>query len=354
MSIINTTAHSLRLSADRAALSELCFTKPSSHSPLREFLLSAWSGEQFQSNRPVLTTLPQLLDGVMMQGTVDKEALMAKGIAPMVWFDFDGTLIDEGSGERARQVLLERHMALPAVRPILDRLMPLFGLAQRAEAATERDHGVNVDSRRFFDAYQRWEDDGSISPAERIETTAAVYEFFSTIWAGHHVDTLRAIAQEVAERLITPSYFAGAIELVHQLRVAGIEVGVISATGDPLLREFVKPLNLREEFIAGMPVEIRDNIVQPRLRDLPTYRGGKVHAGMKMIQKLLRETETSWRNFRPLLAGGDSPSKTDTQLLEAAHFALVIAPETENDHKATLQIAATGKPVALVRAERAS
>ncbi len=261
----------------------------------------------------------------------DKVGLLAAGIAPFNVADFDGTFIRDSSGVTVVREFLRRGLARPVIRQKLDALLELFGLTSGDQALPDR--AVNGDAQRVLAAYERWAADHATYDPKTLETIEQVYAFYSWVFAGHSVRELQDLADEVfRDKKIYSSIFEGSREIIRTLEGKGIRTIIISATADFLVKLFAEPLGLDRALIQGMPIFVDSSgIVGMELAAPATFREGKVVAARRIMAAQLGLPQEVVETLNPLMAMGDSPAKTDQQLLMMAKVSVITEPQTPAD-----------------------
>lgn len=284
----------------------------------------------------LLTSLPLL-----------KPKLKERGILPLNIADFDGTLIRDSSGGFFIEYGASRGFFSPVIRPRLNQMMDLFGVAARSSSETDTGFTIGEDILKVKAAFQQWLR-RPVLVAERHATTRAFYEMCAWIFAGHTRQAVGEFAEELLERTgYRANYYRGASELLSVLRSLGIETMIVSATIQPVVEVGSRYFGIPARYVRGMNLKVDDDgRFLPVLDEPVTFREGKVDAAYLLMKRYMDAYGDARpvRSLRPLFAMGDSPSKSDQQLLEIAEIAIAVEPQTPGDAESARSQISAGRP----------
>jgi len=194
------------------------------------------------------------------------------GEKPLACFDADGTLWAEDIGEAMLRWLAAG-----------DRLPRLRGRPWR-EVWSDYERRVSQDRCRGY----AW----AVAVMEGIEETQLV------AWCREFVAAW-------------PNYRAAMVALLQGLHESGVEVRIVTATSEWLVRAAAVEMGLPEDQVLGIRVRVQNGVLTSEVEEPVTCRAGKVAAIEKALGRM------------PDLAVGDSVG--DLEMLEAAQRRLVVA-----------------------------
>jgi phosphoserine phosphatase len=282
--------------------------------------------------------------------------LRSSHVLPLNISDFDGTLIKDASGEAVITLGVQKKFFKREIRNQLDQMLAAYGLGSRLEGAQESDAGVNEDIMRLKAAYQDYLKRKDVPPAERAERTSLFYQMCTWIFAGHtHAEVVEFTKLALHQTQLGQNYFYGAKELLSELAARGMETHVVSATFEPVVQATAERLGIPAGRVIGMRLEIDEQgRYTTQMKSPVTFREGKAAAARILMQRY-QEAHPYWRTAlppRPLFAMGDSPSKTDEQLLRLACYPIVAEPQNAHDVAAAVAMSRAGAPVLIIDYER--
>ena len=269
------------------------------------------------------------------------------GVLPINISDFDGTMIRDSSGSFTLDYAIEHNFFLPVIRPRLNGMLALFGLTSAASESPESPQALARDIKAIKQAYEQWLKAPGVPHDERVQITKSFYEMCSWIFAGHTRDEMHAFTRAVlTETGFGANYFDYARDAVSALRECGIETMLVSATLQPIVEEAARFLGIEAEQVMGINLETdEEGHYLPCLRAPVTFREGKVDAARILMARYLAKRGMPGypADYRPYLAMGDSPSKTDEQLLAMAEVAIVVEPQTPHDAEIARDLFTAGR-----------
>ncbi len=262
-------------------------------------------------------------------------------LLPVMLSDFDGTLTSGKSGSKIFEYGAEVGFFLPAVRSKLDQMLEYFALPSIPES------GEGQDFLRVLRAFREWSSNNDLSAKAKEEGTQRVYEMLSWIYAGHTKDEVKQFAHRAFEAIgYEGLYFDGSKKLVDTLRDKGIETLVISVKFQPILEAAVEYFGISPNMVAGMNLESdAAGRYTTTIKPPVTFRQGKIAAAENLLAQFRNGRSVG---ARALFAMGDSPSKSDQQLLEMAHVALATEPQTPKDAEYMREIIQGGRRALIV------
>lgn len=246
--------------------------------------------------------------------------------------DFDGTLIKDSSGGFFIEYGAKNQFYHPTIRPSLNDMLAQFSLQP---SALETREAISTDILRVKHAFEVWLQDSTVHSAERESITRSFYAMCTWILAGHSPEEIRSFARDVIRDTgYGTNYFSGAKELIDTFRTIGVEPMIVSATAQEIVEIGAEYFDIPTRRIHGTQLQLGENGTYTTEISPPlTFREGKVTAAKILIQRYLEETGDlrSVDSIVPLFALGDSPSKTDQQLLDYSDISLVVEPQTPKD-----------------------
>lgn len=276
----------------------------------------------------------------------DPRALLDHNLVPLNLSDADGTLWSTNLGGVIIKELGQRGRFRPEVRPFLDEALEIMGL--EPTGADGPDRGVNQDMLRMLKAFKDWlKRDPVGDDARRCHQLGA--DMFSWIFAGHTEAEVLALSHEAIDAVgFTGKFFEGAREMIGALKEIGINTEVISAGFEPMIRAAAIRLGIEPEHVHGTRSKLdpEGRITGEPLRI--TTGPQKASLAREIVRQRALELGVSPARLdalRPLLAHGDSPSVNDRDLLDFAHTAVVVEPESKADVEIALQRLADGRSV---------
>lgn len=303
---------------------------------------------------PIELSLADLVLAIKKSASqLNTQQLLEKNIVPMALFDFDGTLINASAGDTMRRYFTANKLVKPELRNEIDRLMQIMDLEFRPEAQSEIDLGVNQDLDRVLERHKQWSHQLSYDVEQYVKATWEIYPIYSLLYAGHKIQYLREIFSEIAKPELLPKYFESSEDLIESLKIFGVEPAIISASPDFLVKELVQPLTINNHYATGVRIKTDiDSTIGSELDGQLTFREGKVTRAQELFADYLDVETSATRNLKPLLAFGDAPSMTDQQMIESAVISVIIEPRTQTDREHAYSLAASGKIVFLINAEK--
>lgn len=315
-------------------------------------LVEEASANHFRILQEISFSPAEMQDQLLNQQFPTCAELKACGILPINISDFDGTLVKDASGDAVISYAVKEGFFLPEIREKLNQMLAEYGLTPQTKAASMPDLGVNSDILRVKSAYQAWLGINDISPEERASQTSSFYQMCTWIFAGHTEAEVAAFTQRVLkETLFGSNYFAGAKELLETLLARGVETHIVSATFEPVVRIAAAYFGIPAEHVVGMRLkQDSEGRFTTRMKAPVTFRAGKAEAAQILMQRFQLE-HPEWRMSRatrPLFAMGDSPSKTDEQLLALANFPIVAEPQSEGDARVAARLWEDGRQLKII------
>jgi len=201
---------------------------------------------------------------------------------PLAIFDFDGTIID---GDCCLGLIRDG-------QKIYDGMIAAWIIS----GACEKYKGEE-DAKRFLDRCVEKERSGHMREACLDETI---------IFAGADANDFQAFCRKRFETL-KKYCFVESVRKIHELQAAGVEVHVISASAESVVRAAAGSLGIPEENIHGVRLAIKDGKLTNEIIEPVTYREGKILA-MRQIEKE--------RNGKALYGFGNSYVSDGPFLLE--------------------------------------
>lgn len=276
----------------------------------------------------------------------DPRALLDHNLVPVNLSDADGTLWSVNLGGVIIRELGQRGRFRPEVRPFLDDALGILGLAPTG--TDEPDRGVNQDMLRMLKAFKDWLKREPVGEdARRCHQLGA--DMFAWIFAGHTEAEVLALSHEAIDAAgFAGKFFEGARELIGALKDLGIHTEVISAGFEPMIRAAATRLGIAPEHVHGTrsKLDAEGRITGQPLRIATGPE--KASLAREIVQRRALELGASPARLsalRPLLAHGDSPSVNDRDLLELAHTAIVVEPESKLDIQSALERLSDGRSV---------
>lgn len=261
---------------------------------------------------------------VSLVKTIDPALIERSDILPVCLSDFDGTLTSGSSGSKIFEYGVASGFFLESVRPQIVETLSFFALEPNPGDS------VGEEFLRILSEFRSWSQDKTLDPKVKNEGTRRVYKMLSWIYAGHTRDEVHAFAERAFRAIgYEDLYLKGAREIVHELSQLGIDTAIVSVKFQPILEVAARYFNLSEGLAVGMNLAVGDdgrfttNVQEPM-----TFREGKDIAARRILERYAHGKSP---HARPLLAMGDSPAKSDQQLLELAHIALYTEPQTAAD-----------------------
>jgi phosphoserine phosphatase len=243
---------------------------------------------------------------------------------------------------------VEQGFLLPEIRSRLNETMQRFGLEPRNERHGDDSGTIGKDVfaiRREFQSILQRDD---IKMTDKHELTREFYQMCSWFFAGHTRDEMHRFGERVLlETGYGANYFSQSRELINQLSAAGIQTMIISATFQPIVEVAARFFGVPDWAVVGMNLETdKQGKYTTTIKEPVTFREGKVTAANELISRHIERTGVAvyQQTWRPLLAMGDSPAKTDEHLLSMAHVAVAVEPQTPKDADIAKEWFTRGRP----------
>ena len=149
------------------------------------------------------------------------------------------------------------------------------------------------------------------------------YAWICTMFAGFPESEIVQMAETYYAARLQPFIFPEMKRLVQVLQTLGVEVFIVSASAEPLVRAAAKWFGLPESRVHGVKLSLKDGIIQPRVRKPISFAEGKTD----YIQTFLGPIPKG-----NLLVFGDS-WRTDGHMLRYSTrqggFSLLVNPSPE-------------------------
>ncbi len=298
-----------------------------------------------------LTVTPEQLIQILATLKIDehaREAMLAQNVVPIHVSDLDGTLWMEPVADALVYDRLAASGELkPVIRDPLSTLMREMGLAP--SGLDQSDRGVNRDVLRVKQAFDRRK--GGYGAEKLAYWSRRIYPLTSWALAGFTADEVRRLTREViAENGLENGAFAGAKEQILALQKAGLDTVLFSASNDILAQEAVDVIFGREPRLEVIGTHVRADaagVLTTEVVGGACFREAKLAKVKGFLRSYVAEKFPDWTArldldaLRPLLASGDSPSKTDEQMMEDAVIACAVEPATTRDVKSAIRMAKT-------------
>jgi phosphoserine phosphatase len=290
--------------------------------------LPSW-GEAQEINLPTLSprfeeisVTPDEL--IPLLKSLDASLLEREDVLPVCLSDFDGTLTSGASGSKIFEYGASSGFFLEDVRPQILDMLKFFSLEPIPGDS------VGEEFLRILATFRTWSQEKGLEPDLKEEGTRKVYKMLSWIYAGHTRDEVHAFAERAFRAIDYDDYYLqGARELVNELTKLGVSTAIISVKFQPILEVAARYFSLPSSSVVGMNLEVDQNgRFTTEIKQPMTFREGKDLAARGLLQQYMVGKAS---NARPLLAMGDSPAKSDQQMLEMAHIALYAEPQTSSD-----------------------
>lgn len=276
----------------------------------------------------------------------DPRALLDHNLVPVNLSDADGTLWSVNLGGVVIRELGQRGRFRPEVRPFLDGALRILDLEPTGLDLPDR--GVNQDMLRMLKAFKEWLKREPVGEdARRCHQLGA--DMFAWIFAGHTEAEVLALSHEAIDAAgFAGKFFEGAQEMIGALKGLGIHTEVISAGFEPMIRAAAIRLGIEPEHVHGTrsKLDAEGRITGEPLRIATGAE--KASLAREIVERRALELGASSARLgalRPLLAHGDSPSVNDRDLLELAHLAVVVEPESKLDIESALERHSDGRSV---------
>lgn len=285
-----------------------------------------------------ITVTPKELVRALLRVAPDHQALLSQGVLPIHVSDLDGTLWrDPIADVLVYDKLCGEQKLKPAIRDQLSALMGEMGLEPTVTDAPDR--GVNRDVLRVKQAFD--ERKHGYDRTELEHWSRKIYPVTSWALAGYSVEEIQTMTRAlVHERGLDGLAFAGAREKIAAMAKQGIPTVLFSASNTVLAQTAVDEIFGTSPRLEVVGTDVRIDargVLTPEVVGGPCFRElklGKVKAYLK------RHVETRYPEWlgrldldavRPLIASGDSPSKTDEQMMDYAVMACADEPGTVRD-----------------------
>ena len=93
------------------------------------------------------------------------------------------------------------------------------------------------------------------------------------MYAGLRVEDMRSAARTFFARFVEPNIFPEMLQLVQELRSAGVDIWAVSSTNDWVIEEGVTRFGIPADRVLAACVTCQDGLVGNHLRDVPTDQG---------------------------------------------------------------------------------
>ena len=202
-------------------------------------------------------------------------------VAPMAFWDFDGTIIKGDISEGLRENGVERHQGMTRAG-----IMAGFSPFYKGEEGC----------RQFDRDYARLSEIGRF----------IAWPFIGQVFAGVKVaDFDRFCAQRVRD-VYSKWYFASSVSILRRLEAAGVENHIISGSPDIYVKNAAESIGLTSDRMHGIQLAIDGGILSTRIEYPVTTGEGKV--------EVLRRLVNARKNAVAVAGFGDS-YKTDGAFL---------------------------------------
>jgi len=289
--------------------------------------LTLWGSEQLapMTNSPSFADIsvsPNEFLALLTQ--LDPSTITRDDVLPVCLSDFDGTLTSGASGSKIFEYGVASGFFLETVRPQIEEMLRFF------ELTPNPGDSVGEEFLRILAEFRVWSHDSSIDSSQKDEGTRAVYRMLSWIYAGHTREEVHAFAERAFRAIgYEEMHLQGARQIVSALAAKGISTAIISVKFQPILEVAARYFGVPEDAVVGMNLEIDSSgRYTTTIKEPMTFREGKDSAAREL---LTRYATGKASGARPLFAMGDSPAKSDQQMLEMAHIALYAEPQTPRD-----------------------
>ena len=145
---------------------------------------------------------------------------------------------------------------------------------------------------------------------------AKCYAYAVQLMQGLAVKDIQTWAHDFFEKEIKPTIFPMQKVLIQDLEKRGVQVWIVSASGQWLVDQAAETLGISPEHVIGIRTETNNGIITDKIIPPVTYRAGKVEA----IQKYIKQ--------RPVLAAGNAMTDYE-MLMYAKELSIVINPQKE-------------------------
>lgn len=273
--------------------------------------------------------------------SLDSSVVSRNDVLPVCLSDFDGTLTSGASGSKIFEYGANTDFFLEQVRPEINKTLHFFSMAPHSWAS------VGSEFLRILAAFRSWSKEPGLDAATKEEGTRTVYKMLSWIYAGH----TRAEVHEFAERAFRDigyeqMHLRGAKEIISALAQKGISTAIISVKFQPILEVAARHFGVPESAVVGMNLELDSaGRFTTQIRPPMTFREGKDEAARSLLASFRKDRSAT---ARPLFAMGDSPAKSDQQMLEMAHVALFAEPQTAHDSEYARELIHQGRRALIV------
>jgi phosphoserine phosphatase len=253
-------------------------------------------------------------------------------VIPVNLSDFDGTLTSGASGSKIFEYGVASGFFLESVRPQINETLKYFDLELQPEDS------VGEEFLRILARFRSWSQDASLDMPRKEEGTRIIYKMLSWIYAGHSHEEVKIFAERAFRAIgYDDLYLQGAREVIQELARQGIPTVIVSVKFQPILEVAARYFGIQENAVVGMKLEIDAHGKYTGEIQAPmTFREGKDLAARRAMAQFAKGRMPS---AKPLIAMGDSPSKSDQQMLEMAHIAIFAEPQSARDAEyARLQV----------------
>lgn len=277
------------------------------------------------TNIPLFSDISVTPDQLLrLIGSLDDTLINRSDVLPVCLSDFDGTLTSGASGSKIFEYGIASGFFLESVRSKINETLEFFSISPQPSDS------VGEEFSRILKTFRAWSQDSDISPEHKEEGTRLIYKMLSWIYAGHTREEVHAFAEKAFRAIgYDQLYLQGAEELVRQLSRKGIATAIVSVKFQPILEVAARHFGIPDSAVAGMNLELDESgRFTTEIKPPITFREGKDAAARNLLVPFRRGRA---EEARPLFAMGDSPAKSDQQMLEMAHIALFTEPQTPRD-----------------------
>jgi hypothetical protein len=315
------------------------------------------SGEDKSASLSELALKPPAFVAWLGSLEIDAGALLAKNIVPIAIADLDGTFWKEQINFFVMKLALDKQLLGPKARERLDEVLAVYGL--EPSGLDQPDRGVNADVVRAMGAFREWLKTKP-SPDEIREMTARGVAMGSWMYAGRTLAEIAALTQEAMEQGgFAQQIFAGAPEIISTLGSKGLPTVLVSSAFEPIVRAACPYLGVPEEQAFGVrPVVDGEGVIQTDVEAPLPFGPGKRELTREILWAYVQEHFPEWSSrvdrdqLRPLFGLGDSPTKTDRELLQDPAVVVVTEPETHADAQHAVDAIGEGRLVLILDYEQ--